>query len=57
MTFTDKEYEPKIPDVQLLLKKRKLAVETHMQAWAWSGGAERWLHPFDWADRRSPHHS
>lgn len=23
MTFTDKEYEPKIPDVQLLLKKKK----------------------------------
>lgn len=23
MTFTDKEYEPKNPDVQLLLKKKK----------------------------------
>lgn len=23
MTFTDKEYEPKIPDVQLLLKKKE----------------------------------
>ena len=24
MTFTDKEYEPKNPDVQLLLKKKKI---------------------------------